>query len=471
MSMPNLANLAACIEDARLAVLDTDPGPPNPTDFNSLRGRLVTAREHLPPLYQQAVADPLIAILNQLGRDDFTDLLINRSDLAAILFDIAQTILQNGEGYEPRATDAFQEIISDLYDGFLSAEDRVGVQPPDNAVIAPLVKWGNPQFGPYTFPREATSIFGSEAALVSLPPSNTRRGITAWAALGHETTGHDVLHADNGLQQELAAAVFNGVNNAELGNHLAHYWRDRIDETASDVMGILNMGPAAGIGLIAFFRGLNAAFTGVPKLRSNGPANDVHPADILRGYLAADTVRLLEFNDAAAWADAIEKETDNDVDTIRVAGQATTKENAKASAKAVAMAIVNTPLFSLENQSLGNIQNWRDRDEDIVAELIALIGTPGTVTDNLERGFFAAHAVAAGVTAALAPNANIGVIFNRMLDILKSMHDRNPSWGPLFVMHPGDLARHLAYMPQAASTHVTVRKAPARPGRQQRRIQ
>ena len=302
MSKPDLANLDACIEDARLAALDTDPGPSNPTEFNSLRGRLVTAREHLPPLYRQAVADPLIAILNQLGRDGFTDLLINRPDLADILIDIAHTILQNGEGFEPRATDAFQEVVSDLYDGFLSAEDRVGVQPPDNAVIAPLVKWGNPDFGPYTFPLEATSIFGSGAALVCLPPANTRRGIMAWAALGHEAVGHDILRADDGLQQELAAAVFNGVNTAKLGDHLARYWRDRIDETASDVMGILNMGPAAGIGLISFFRGLNAAFTGEAKLRSNGPEGDVHPADIVRGYLAAETVRLLEFSDAAAWA-------------------------------------------------------------------------------------------------------------------------------------------------------------------------
>ena len=167
--------------------------------------------------------------------------------------------------------------------------------------------------------------------------------------------------------------MFNGVNAANLGSHLAQYWRDRIDETASDVMGILNMGPAAGIGLIAFFRGLNAAFTGEVKLRSSGPESDVHPADILRGYLAAETVRLLEFSDAAAWADAIEEETDKDVATIRLAGQVITKENAKKSAKAVAVAVVKRQLPSLENHSLGNIQNWRDRDEDIVAELVALI--------------------------------------------------------------------------------------------------
>jgi len=36
--------------------------------------------------------------------------------------DIAHAILQNGEGYLMRELDAFQEVISDLYDGFLSNE-------------------------------------------------------------------------------------------------------------------------------------------------------------------------------------------------------------------------------------------------------------------------------------------------------------------------------------------------------------
>jgi hypothetical protein len=32
------------------------------------------------------------------------------------MFDIAHSILQNGEGYQETATDAFQEVVSDLYD-------------------------------------------------------------------------------------------------------------------------------------------------------------------------------------------------------------------------------------------------------------------------------------------------------------------------------------------------------------------
>ena len=34
--------------------------------------------------------------------------------------DLAHAILQNGEGYHARATDAFQEVVSDSYDGFLA---------------------------------------------------------------------------------------------------------------------------------------------------------------------------------------------------------------------------------------------------------------------------------------------------------------------------------------------------------------
>lgn len=75
-------------------------------------------------------------------------------------------------------------------------------------------------------------------------------------------------------------------------------------------MGVLNMGPAAGIWLVVYFRGLNAAFTGVATLRNDGPSGDPHPADILRGFLAAATVRLLSFDDAVTWADAIEQETE-----------------------------------------------------------------------------------------------------------------------------------------------------------------
>ena len=80
------------------------------------------------------------------------------------------------------------------------------------------------------------------------------------------------------------------------------------------------MGPAAGIGLIGYFRGLNAASGRPPKLRNEGGLGP-HPADILRGYLAAHTVRLLSFGEANDWAQIIETETNKDLSTVILGGK------------------------------------------------------------------------------------------------------------------------------------------------------
>jgi hypothetical protein len=34
-----------------------------------------------------------------------------------------------------------------------------------------------------------------------------------------------------------------------------------------------------------------------------------------------------------------------------------------------------------------------------------------------------------------------------MLKVLKKMHDTNPSWGSLYVAHPGDIVRHFVHAP------------------------
>jgi len=448
MSGIDLSRLPACVEDSRRAWLDRDSGPPEPTDYADLTRRLAAARSKLPPLYRTTAADPFIAALADLGAGKFAQLLATdpkRERTAGLMLDIAQAILQNGEGYEAKATDAFQEIISDLYDGFLSAEDRRGVKEPDYEKIAPLVKWGNPGFGPYTWPVDATKSFGLGVGIVNLPPANARHGLCAYAALGHETGGHDILHADEGLLRELGQRVRAAVVAAKLGPDLGAYWSSRIDEAASDVLGVLNLGPAAAVGLIAYFRGIRAAFGGGAALASDGAATDPHPADIVRGWLAAETVRLLEFTDAAAWAEAIAKETDKDAGTIRLAGQRVTLPRAKKSAAIVARTVATDRLAALDGHALAQIQNWRDSDELLVSKLAPSLTKRSSLPADYAGGTYAAHVVAAAVMAALGKGAAIPVIFGRMLDVLKVMHDANPSWGPLYVAHPGDIARDFAF--------------------------
>ena len=440
---PDLSALPACVEEARAAAVADDPGPADPVRFADLRARLARAEPRLPPLYRRNVLDPLRATLDGLGAAGFARVLRSDPDRvgqALVLLDLAQAVLQNGERYREAATDGFQEVVSDLYDGFLSAEDRRGVKPPDKGAIPPLVKWGRPDFGPYTLPVDAVRSVGARAAIVSLPPAAAVRGLLAWAALGHETAGHDVLGADTGLRSELAAAVRAAVRRAGLGKGLPDYWADRVDETASDVLGILNMGPAAGAGIVGYFRALNAAWGEGPRLRSVGPADDEHPADVLRGWLAAATVRRLAFAGAAAWADALDRETDADAGAVVLGGRGVGRAEARGSAAAAAGAVAGTALRSLEGHAFGEIQDWRDADEAVTASLRTIVAGTSVVPDHFARGIYAAHAVAAGVYASLAGDAPPSRIFERTVAALKAMHDANPSWGPLYVVHPGDLA-------------------------------
>lgn len=439
---PSLENLAACVDDARAAALDPASGPPDPTQFRPLRTRLEAARKKLPPLYARAVGDPFVATLDRLGARGFARVLAedpDREGAARLVLDVAQAILQNGEGYEAQATDGFQEVVSDLYDGFLSAEDRRGVKRPDRGVVPPLVKWGDAEAGPYTWPVTATASVEVQAPIVSLPAANARRGLLAWAALGHETAGHDVLDADDGLRDELARTLRDRIVAAKLDPAIADYFADRIDETASDVLGILNMGPAAAAGLVGYFRALNGAWGDRPVLRSDGPEDDPHPADVVRAWVGAETVRLLSFAGAKAWADLVSAEADHDAArTVRLGAVAMTPGVARDVAAVVARTIVREKVDALERHALGDVQDWRDRDEEIVASLRAELRAPRPPPTRWGKGIYAAHAVAAAVTEALA-GGDPKALTPRMIVVLKAMHDANPAWGPLYVAHRGDL--------------------------------
>ena len=123
MSKPDITNLPNCVEDSRQAFLDSDVGPEDPTNYHELLGRLEASREKLPPLYRETVFKPFVDTLKKLGQDGFIQILLSdpaRERAAGLTLDIAHAILQNGERYNERATDAYQEVVSDLYDGFLS---------------------------------------------------------------------------------------------------------------------------------------------------------------------------------------------------------------------------------------------------------------------------------------------------------------------------------------------------------------
>jgi hypothetical protein len=427
----SLAGLAVCVEDARAAAATSGNGPRDPQGFAALVARLEKAVPKLPPAYRAAVGDPLLRTLARLGERGYARVLSNdpeRVGPAGLLLDVAQAVLQHAEGYEARATAAFQEVVGDLYEGFLSAEDRRGVKPPERGALPPLVRWGSAEDGPYTWPVTDTAALGVTAAIVSLPAANAAAGLLAWPALAHETAGHDVLEADEGLRDELARAVRDGVLRDRMAPAVADYWADRIDETAADVLGVLNMGPAAAVGLVGYFRAMNGAARGTPSLRNVGRADDPHPADIARAYLAAETVRLLSFDGASRWADRLVAEADRDLGKIWLGGTQVTAGVAKASAAAVARAIVRTRLGALEGHALGEIQGWGNRDEAIVANLRAQLKNREARGAPYGEGTYAAHAVAAAVYEVVSGGTPPARTFDAMVGVLAGMHATNAAW-------------------------------------------
>jgi hypothetical protein len=326
-------------------------------------------------------------------------------------------------------------MIADLYDGFLAEEKKGGVPPPPRAVLPPLVKWGNPDAGPYTWPVDATSRLGLRTAIVSMPPSFAEGGLVAWVSLGHETGGHDVCHAYPTLLSELKNKVMAAVMKEVRSAPLANYWGNCIDESISDVCGILNMGPTAGLGLIAFFRGM------MPdgKLRVDGSTDDPHPIDVLRGFMAAQLVSELSFSDAAAWSQAIYEESKKDLAGRKLSfiNERTGKRGsffvnndlAVKSAYVVAHTLANVKLAALGNHSFKEIQDWTDGDQAITNALGSALASGEPLPDRFAGpGFYATHVVAAAVQEAFKTKANITALFRNMIDYLAKMNSDNPGW-------------------------------------------
>ncbi len=441
------SNLNNCINEAKQNIaLPLAQQPLFTTNYQSLMMNLQaqTVRGSLPVLYQQSMLDPFITYLQSLGAAGFNSIFLgmqlnpNQQFLKDFLPDIAEALLQSGHLAITKPTNAFQEVVSDLYEGFISEESRRGdgtgmpIKPPERGVIPPLVKWGNPESGPYTWPADATMGIKLGAAVVSLPPNNLKGGLLAWNTLPHETAGHDILHADIGLLQELGNIVYNAVVTQLSNVFLANYWKSCIDETASDVVGTLHCGPMTGMGLIGYFRALMGG-----KLRSVGymPPTDTHPIDILRGYIAARVVAQMPFAGALEWSNAIRAEVDKDLQTIAVIVPQTRQQIplgqqvAIRSAEIVADAIMNSKLSTLEGHSLKDIRIWGEEDQAI-SEAIGTMMKNGSplAPEYRNSGYMAAHVVAGATIEALKANGNIPGLFNSMIDYLDIMNQNNKIW-------------------------------------------
>lgn len=435
---PDLRQLDACIEDVAASARDQDQGPSDTLDYAELRDRIAQAKPEIVPQYLAHMVTPFETWLNQAGKEIFEYRIEQRDNPNAVI-DLSQAILQSGNQYHPSAVAASQELIADLYDGYLSAQDRRGIALPEKRFIAPMVRFGRPMEAPYTWPYAAMNDFGVKCSIVCLPPVLIRSSLLTWSVLAHEVAGHDILSADVGLLSQISNTLEAALNATGLSS-CAAYMASHLEEVAADVLAVLNMGPVAAIGLIGFLAGVRSGGN-VAGLQTMS-TQDAHPPDMLRAYTVIETVRLLKFEGSEVWGRSLGALLPSTGlvlnDDVWIGA-----EDAKKLASILSDTIINGKFAALEYRPIGSIQNWRDRDEIITAELRAALNRHPRQT--LPSGAYASHAVAAAVLAALADEGKPGELCANMQAMLAVMHATNPAWSSTQEVLRGDLVPRNAF--------------------------
>ena len=303
----------------------------------------------------------------------------------------------------------FLAVISNFYRSFLNARQRISAGIPLIEVDPPLAMFQHSgENGPFTITAESVQqLTGGTIGVVSLP-ATYRKHPVLWASLAHETGGHDVLHADPQLLPELTAGVKAMFGTSTVGGGqmtmtqlLGALWAYWIDESASDIYGVLNIGPTFGHNLAVFFAALNAVGSGKsgpPSIRTtSGPDQrgtiDPHPTDLLRLDLIIGAVGAL-----TSLSQAKRQQYVNELRQLSVllGGKATViglqgvlpldgsrairlnhqlpLADMQSAARRVGAFIATSKLKALGNHSIQELETWDDPDEATAQAIATAIG-------------------------------------------------------------------------------------------------
>ena len=463
----DIGNFVALCKALDAEVTFNQPGPPDvpfmdPFSAADLRGAIQAGAPLLPRAYQQGYTDLLTGALPGLVTDIRAEL--QQANPGATPGQLAEA---GTHFFEPFVGAAFAQsvgevrpslrrflaVISDLYRSFLSKVQRAPADVPLVEQLPPLATFAHlPDDGPFTIPADdVLKVCGSKIGVVSLP-SSYRDHPLLWAALAHETGGHDVLHADTNLLPELRTGVAGLLADRQFLGQLWGYW---MDEAASDVYGLLNVGPAFAINLAAFFTTLVHQLNAEIPLGALGNRSfvdeqnqlDPHPTDILRLHLALGVIESLHglgVTQRGMYVQAIQqlaRQCANGATTVEflkrnAAGQFQVIETfdlddmAKA-ARRVGAFIADARLGALGGHSVQEIETWDDHDEGTAQAIGTQLLNGGSVAglgDDAQQ--------LAGATLALLqdPEAYAKVTAS-LMEALDESFARDPIFGPPQVHH------------------------------------
>lgn len=434
----------------------TAPPPPpfkRPT-VPAVQKAIAGGAKLLPPAFREGYAAPLLTNLSHV-------LAALQGDFTTIEA-LAGAIYQHAQATGKPELHRFLAVISDLYRSFLSKKRRTQADFPIVETLPPLALFQHAgDNGPFTLPSDdIQQLFSATVGVVSLP-ATYRDHPVLWASLAHETGGHDVIHADAGLLPELKAGVRaqlgapttvppNNVIPKQLIGLLWDYW---MDEAASDVYGVLNIGPSFGPNLAVFFATLNAegTKTQVPRLRTQSgfdprdpqKALDPHPTDILRLSLVQGVVESLQGlsqTSRAAYSDdlaALAKILAPDATSVDIAGylllgpgvripvqESVPLADMQKVARQVGAYIATARLEALSNHSIQDIETWDDPDEQTAQQI-----SEGMKNNQSVAGLGDDAQLLAGVTLALLDRPNLyAQVSQRLEEALDLSFSRDPFW-------------------------------------------
>lgn len=453
-----------CAQLARIDMFGT-AGEPMPHG-SALLQAIEQGASLLPQVYTAAYVAPLRACLPRL------------TQLAALHPATVETL--TGAVYQHASTEMlpalhrFLAVVSDLYRSFLDRDKRVGAGVPLSERLPPLAMFQHDgTIGPYTLAYDIThQMLAAKVGVVSLPATYAAHPVI-WAALTHETGGHDVTHADSGLLDELGAGIqvaFAGMPNdpSISRGDLARLWRYWLDEATADVYGLLNCGPAFVPNLTAFFGALHARASGgrpawrtVSGFASTDPKQilDAHPTDVLRPYIGIGAIEALTGLSATTSAGYVEQisalaarlATGKQVtitgniprndDTLQPLSAQVPLGYMQQSARGIGGYIATARLRALNGHSIQDIETWDDSDEaNAQAVKKALLrGRPiSALGDD-------AQLLAGATLALLAQPERYDAVTRALNDALDESYRTDPVWGvpPLdliYLQYPENLA-------------------------------
>jgi hypothetical protein len=285
--------------------LKTPKTKKRPTTNKEIKKRIVAASCKIPALYRKAYVDPLLENFECVAHLEQAD-------------DLFAAVYEHDGPYADRIQ-CFVAVNSNLYRSFgIAGQRKVAVFPPIGQ-LPPLATFSG-KFKDWNdvVPKTLTIdkvrlICGGDVAVVVMP-SFYREHPILWSILAHEAGGHGVLHVDPALLPELQDVLAETLREELRGEtqidgpqkqwveRLWGYW---LEETASHVCGVLNIGPSFGKGTAVYFAVVNQMVLQTPAGKQVPDLNppyfllpggfiDTHPPLILQIHVMLGAISALD---------------------------------------------------------------------------------------------------------------------------------------------------------------------------------